>query len=187
MKKFPFEIPFALLTLVVLSFISIITNVSVFFLLGLFLFVVSFYYYFQVFDWSNLSQKEYMIGGTGLIFSILAYMIRFNVPVLYLIIGLFIVLVSILYLTKDFFKGEVRNISKDEMKRDGKVRTKMAKTCQVCGKLIAFDDETCPYCSGEIEEEKEVVERKKLQVQCPSCKKMVDFDLDVCPHCGREL
>jgi RNA polymerase subunit RPABC4/transcription elongation factor Spt4 len=96
----------------------------------------------------------------------------FGLPRTYCAISAIFITLMIIFLTWSYFKG--RRMQKEMGDKTG--ASMMA--CSACGTRISPDDDKCPKCGAEFDEEEHV---------CGSCGEVISEDDDKCPKCGAKL
>ncbi|MGA1873804.1 MAG: hypothetical protein ACMUHY_09045 [Thermoplasmatota archaeon] len=95
-----------------------------------------------------------------------------GLPRTYCVISVLFITFIVIFLTWSYFKG--RRMQKETEERTG--ASKIA--CSTCGATISMDDEKCPKCGAEFDEEEHI---------CGSCGAVISGDDRKCRKCGVRL
>ncbi|MBN1389896.1 MAG: hypothetical protein JXA22_04560 [Candidatus Thermoplasmatota archaeon] len=96
----------------------------------------------------------------------------FGLPKTYFAISVIFITVIIIFLTWSYFKG------KKIQKQTTRGAEPSGMVCSACGATISQDDERCPGCNAEFEEEEHI---------CGACGGIISEKDMKCPHCNVKL
>lgn len=113
----------------------------------------------------SMSYLSMFIGGTR------------SLPFAVMIVGLFLVIIYLLYVYKGMEKESESSTFKKKVKREPEVNISEYE-CPRCRAWVDSISSRCPQCSAEFENDK---------FSCPICGEEVSHEDDICPGCNKEF